>query len=427
MVLGQELLVVEEPRPVGRAADDRDRVAVAVPRRPVDQAPQVARPRVPRPVQVVGEAAEAFEARREREGGRRDATGRGRGPYGAHDSRLGRDRVNRFRPAGPPGGPGAPATMPVDGAARRLPRRRVRAVGQDRRPGRRRRTPWRGRSGRWPATIDGPVDVFLPRYRGVPEPDADGDPRRATSCACPTRAPGPGVTEVTVIDVAADGYRLRLVDHPPAFDRAGFYGDAAGDYADNAWRFGLYGRAALEALARRRPAGRRPPPPRLAGRPGGRLPRRCAMPTTRSSGGRRSCTTLHNLAYHGWTAERRPRPARAAARATARPARTPTGSTCWPRPSRAPSWSTRSRPGYAARGADAGVRDGPRRRCCARAATGSSGSSTGSTRRSGIPATDADLAAPYAPRRPGRRGRLSGGPADAASGSTRPTTGRSSG
>ena len=53
---------------------------------------------------------------------------------------------------------------------------------------------------------------------------------------------------MTLVDVAADGYRLRLVDHPPAFDRDGFYGDAAGDYADNAWRFGLFGRAALEAL-----------------------------------------------------------------------------------------------------------------------------------------------------------------------------------
>ena len=51
-----------------------------------------------------------------------------------------------------------------------------------------------------------------------------------------------------VVDVAADGYRLRLIDHPAAFDRDGFYGDAAGDYADNAWRFGLFCRAALEAL-----------------------------------------------------------------------------------------------------------------------------------------------------------------------------------
>ena len=57
-----------------------------------------------------------------------------------------------------------------------------------------------------------------------------------------------GNSAVTVVDVAADGYRLRLVDHPAAFDREGFYGDATGDYADNAWRFGLFCRAALEAV-----------------------------------------------------------------------------------------------------------------------------------------------------------------------------------
>src|SRR5829696_8062230 len=94
--------------------------------------------------------------------------------------------------------------------------------------------------------IDGPVDVYLPRYRGVPSPADDAilgesvlevpDPRART-----------GASAVTIIDVAANGYRLRLVDHPPAFDREGFYGDAASDYADNAWRFGLYCRAAMEA------------------------------------------------------------------------------------------------------------------------------------------------------------------------------------
>src|SRR5678815_1343107 len=57
-----------------------------------------------------------------------------------------------------------------------------------------------------------------------------------------------GISAVTVLDVPADGYRLRLVDHPAAFDRDGFYGDATGDYPDNAWRFGLYCRAALEAI-----------------------------------------------------------------------------------------------------------------------------------------------------------------------------------
>ena len=57
-----------------------------------------------------------------------------------------------------------------------------------------------------------------------------------------------GHSEITILDIPADGYRVRLVDHPAAFDREGFYGDAAGDFADNAWRFGLFCRAALEAL-----------------------------------------------------------------------------------------------------------------------------------------------------------------------------------
>ena len=116
-----------------------------------------------------------------------------------------------------------------------------------------------------------PVDVFLPRYRIVPDLPAGS---RATTVRVPDpRAPA-GHSDVSVIDVAADGYRLRLVDHPAAFDREGLYGDAAGDYADNAWRFGLFCRAALRGAPRRRPAGRRPAPPRLAYRPGRALPRR---------------------------------------------------------------------------------------------------------------------------------------------------------
>ena len=104
--------------------------------------------------------------------------------------------------------------------------------------------------------------------------------------------------------MAADGYRLRLVDHPAAFDREGFYGDAAGDYADNAWRFGLFCRAALEALR----ADDRPldvlhlhdwhtgpaaiwRDERYADDP---IIGRAAM-----------LITLHNLAYHGWTPRER--------------------------------------------------------------------------------------------------------------------------
>src|SRR6185436_1948251 len=141
--------------------------------------------------------------------------------------------------------------------------------------------------GRLPAEIAGPVDVFLPRYRNVPEPPAVA-----------------GTSEVTILDVEADGYRLRLVDHPAAFDREGFYGDAAGDYADNAWRFGLFCRAALEALR----ADERPldvlhlhdwhtGPAAIY-----RDERYGDDPVI---GEAAMVMTLHNLAYHGWTPRNR--------------------------------------------------------------------------------------------------------------------------
>jgi starch synthase len=145
--------------------------------------------------------------------------------------------------------------------------------------------------------VERSVDVFLPRYRAVPQPPA-------TSASTVVRVPDPrtpaGVSEITVIDVPADGYRLRLIDHPAAFDREGLYGDSAGDYADNAWRFGLFSRAALEAL-------------RADGRPldvlhlhdwhtGPAAIFRDARYADDPIVGRSAILmTLHNLAYHGWT------------------------------------------------------------------------------------------------------------------------------
>ena len=147
--------------------------------------------------------------------------------------------------------------------------------------------------------IDAPVDVFLPRYRTVPDPSPDAVIGETTLRVPDPRAVG-GSSGVTIVDVAADGYRLRLVDHPPAFDRAALYGDAAGDYADNAWRFGLYCRAALEAL-------------RADGRPVDVLHlhdwqagpaavfRDLRYPDDPIIGTAALVMTLHNLAYHGWT------------------------------------------------------------------------------------------------------------------------------
>jgi len=139
--------------------------------------------------------------------------------------------------------------------------------------------------------------VFLPRYRSVPDPAAV---ERAMVFEVPDPRSPAGHSPVTVIDVPAGGYRLRLVDYQAAFDREGFYGDAAGDYADNAWRFGLFCRAALEALR----ADSRPVDllhlhdwhtgPAAIFRDG----RYADDPVV---GRAAILMTIHNLAYHGWT------------------------------------------------------------------------------------------------------------------------------
>ena len=153
--------------------------------------------------------------------------------------------------------------------------------------------------GNVPGATDGPVDVFLPRYRSVPVP-------AGTAAGTPVRVPDPlapgGMSDLSIIDVAADGYRLRLVDHPPAFDRDGMYGPpGGGDFSDNPWRYGLFCRAALETLRQEKdrpvdivhlhdwhagPAAIQ----RDAWYGGDPILDRAAV-----------VITLHNLAYHGWT------------------------------------------------------------------------------------------------------------------------------
>lgn len=152
---------------------------------------------------------------------------------------------------------------------------------------------------RVPGATDGPVEVFLPRYRSVPVPAETAGSRLV-------RVPDPlapdGVTELRIVDVAADGYRLRLVDHPPAYDRDGLYGPpGGGDFADNAWRFGLLCRAALETL--------RTEPERPVDvihlhdwHAGPAAIQRDAWLSDDPVIGRAALViTLHNLAYHGWT------------------------------------------------------------------------------------------------------------------------------
>ena len=149
-------------------------------------------------------------------------------------------------------------------------------------------------------TLETPVDVYLPRYRGVTVPA--GTPEGRTLRVEDPYALG-AVTEVAIVDVAADGYRLRLVDHAPAFDRSTYYGEGGADYEDNAWRFGLLCRAAVTDLLAE---GRRPDVLHLHdwhAAPAALL-RDGALDDPKLAGSA-IVLTVHNLAYHGWTPRER--------------------------------------------------------------------------------------------------------------------------
>ena len=129
------------------------------------------------------------------------------------------------------------------------------------------------------AELLAPVDVFLPRYRSVTVP--------ATAVAEPALTiadPRDGTPlPVTIVNVAADGYRLRLVDVPAAFDRDGVLRPCRRPVAVH----GLLPGGPRRPQARRH-AARRPPRARLAHgpRPAGAGPRRGGQgPVLRPHGG----------------------------------------------------------------------------------------------------------------------------------------------
>lgn len=145
--------------------------------------------------------------------------------------------------------------------------------------------------------IDGLVDVYIPHYIGMHEP---ADLARST-VTIPDASNGGRPIEVGILTAETHGYRLHLVDHLPAFERPGIYGPPDGDHPDNAWRFGLLCRAALEHLRR----ADQPPDlihihdwhaaPALLLRDIGPLQDDPAI--SRAA----FMLTVHNLAYHGWT------------------------------------------------------------------------------------------------------------------------------
>jgi starch synthase len=137
------------------------------------------------------------------------------------------------------------------------------------------------------------VDVYLPLYRNLQPPG----PTEVLRLQVP--AAGGRQDSIRVVSSMADGYRLRLVDHPQSYDRPDYYVDAGTDYPDNGFRFSLLGRAALETMRTEGVAADVVHGHDWEGAPAllllrhryaddpllGRLP---------------TLLTCHNLAYHGW-------------------------------------------------------------------------------------------------------------------------------
>jgi starch synthase len=93
------------------------------------------------------------------------------------------------------------------------------------------------------------VTLVLPRYRGIA---VEGAERLQTRLRF-----GDRLQPVTfLVRPLSERVTLVLVDVPELFDREGLYGTAAGDYPDNALRYAVFSRAALEypRLSEQRPS-----------------------------------------------------------------------------------------------------------------------------------------------------------------------------
>ena len=92
--------------------------------------------------------------------------------------------------------------------------------------------------------FDCEVAVLIPRYRGI-----DLTAARRVYDSLPVWLGGT-VHETSLYQIDVDRVAYYFLEAPSLYDRAGYYGDAASDYADNAVRFAVLARAAL-AVARR--------------------------------------------------------------------------------------------------------------------------------------------------------------------------------
>ena len=143
------------------------------------------------------------------------------------------------------------------------------------------------------------VTVFLPRYRDI-NPSAYGSPSTtASSPSAATLTFGDRRQEVVFDTVAlSSGVSAVLVGAPELFDREGLYGDSSGDYPDNAFRFAVFSRAALEYVHL---TGERPSIIHAHDWQAGLVPVYQKMQFSENPviGGVPSLFTIHNLSFQG--------------------------------------------------------------------------------------------------------------------------------
>jgi starch synthase len=135
------------------------------------------------------------------------------------------------------------------------------------------------------------VTIVLPKYRGTQTDGAAGTPADVPFGlhSYPARF---------VEQPVAAGVTAVLIEAPALYDRDGLYGDASGEYRDNAFRFAVLCRGALE-YARLR--GTRPSVIHAHDWQGGLAPvyARTVLREDPVIGGVRTVLTIHNLAFQG--------------------------------------------------------------------------------------------------------------------------------
>lgn len=136
-----------------------------------------------------------------------------------------------------------------------------------------------------------PVTLVLPRYRGVAPGAAVS---RQAELPMGHRTVSAGFVEQDL----PDGVRAVLVDVPELYDRPGLYGVGASDFPDNAFRFAVLSRAALE-YARAR--GERPDIIHAHDWQAGLVPvyQKMHLAADPVVGGVPTVFTIHNLAFQG--------------------------------------------------------------------------------------------------------------------------------